>query len=1227
MGDPFHRFPPRNTTPLLPVEFSFTNPGTSQSKQARDWPPPPLDPYNLSTLGAPARRHSLHPGKANVVADQSLFKATKPGPLTSAELSSSTHAFKLRANKSQSSSNPVNNALLRQEVFKPAHTLTPTPLPSIKSSAGVFLSTPSPAAALRPSNKPSSKPQSRASTGSVNTSPFLEFEPSPLLKKSNTRDTGSEGDVGMGYSDRNTTAAPPERRPSAITGSVDYQRASNVCPVEPTSTVLPLGRLQGEVREPMLPPKTPSRRSLDRNAPACDCNASKTELREMKIKYRELETQHDGISEKAASLSSLLRELCQERTETEGELHTVKTLLAEALENADELQAQIGGLRQHNANFKQLSADLEALRHDAREANMGESFELQLSTLVTQVTPVSILAVEKSQAVVEEKRQQLRDTIAEYQSGCAELEGSLRRQQGVSDLLRDELSQVRGNYSESLDLNAELRTSLAAMANEHAETSKSLATLHKQIDDLTNERSDLRASESSALEEVKSLKLSVSSLTSNNERITGLLGENEAAFAKKLELLGEQNDTGSRNLKKALTELAQTTGSLESLRSVHDEILAQMEVHRREENEARERVSLLVHDAELRSQSLEEARKLNGSSAVRLSELDRKLSLAGEENGNLKGRLAELEKACSVQVTELKVAQSELAQSHGELLILREKLAKAATAHEKVDALERVLSENKSKVECQNVELSHIGQQLVQAKESHNAWYVGFFAVVYTPKRATYSTVERDALLGKTHASGERVAQLQRELQALRDQVDQNRESTQRSNSQLVREQGLRQAAEQQLKDSTRALEEFGAEQQGKIQSLTAELSAQQAEVKRLGNDLSASASAKVATQINRQATIEGVLSNFRESSQQEIAALTTHVSDQKVKTSLLEQQIAGANARCLEHKAEANTHRSEAENARASVALIEYRLKEKEIELSSLRLKVQGLEAASATSATIVDPTWQARVSEQESIIENLNSEILSMKRDVEMISERYNTGKLADPEKDFITEVTTALTREKNKAMNALRGEIKRKDSEITAHKAKITELRASLFAQIQKSDTLSDELKEIRGDPYSANPNGLQGTMQEMHHPPSSSLSEAPAPDHDEPAPDTPTVSSKRAAPPTNPQQPPVATKQKPQQYRTFTEIERINSNGGDEIQEFEEPEPARPSGSTGRKRLAADIEPADDAETEQTENRRKGTTKAKKTGKAADTGVTAKDAPQANTRGKAGKRRKA
>jgi hypothetical protein len=119
--------------------------------------------------------------------------------------------------------------------------------------------------------------------------------------------------------------------------------------------------------------------------------------------------------------------------------------------------------------------------------------------------------------------------------------------------------------------------------------------------------------------------------------------------------------------------------------------------------------------------------------------------------------------------------------------------------------------------------------------------------------------------------------------------------------------------------------------------------------------------------------------------------------------------------------------------------------------------------------------------------------------------------------------------------------------------------------------------------------------------------------PAPDRDEPVShsgyflvdfvintciqvsDGPVTPSKPDAPTHQQRLPAYATKQKPQQRRTFAEMELGNGNGADEIQDFEEQQSAGPSGSGGRKRHATDIEPMDDAEVEQPENRRKATGK--------------------------------
>ncbi|QRW01597.1 hypothetical protein RhiLY_00594 [Ceratobasidium sp. AG-Ba] len=124
----------------------------------------------------------------------------------------------------------------------------------------------------------------------------------------------------------------------------------------------------------------------------------------------------------------------------------------------------------------------------------------------------------------------------------------------------------------------------------------------------------------------------------------------------------------------------------------------------------------------------------------------------------------------------------------------------------------------------------------------------------------------------------------------------------------------------------------------------------------------------------------------------------------------------------------------------------------------------------------------------------------------------------------------------------------------------------------------------------------------------------------------APDTPTVSSKPTALPADTRQmPSLVAKQKPQQHRTFADLERSHSNAADEIQDFEESEPIRPGGSSGRKRRTTDIEQPEYSEEEQPETKRKVTAKTRKNAKSGEPSAGAKDV--ANGRGKTGKRRKA
>ncbi|QRW01598.1 ricin-type beta-trefoil lectin domain protein [Ceratobasidium sp. AG-Ba] len=83
-------------------------------------------------------------------------------------------------------------------------------------------------------------------------------------------------------------------------------------------------------------------------------------------------------------------------------------------------------------------------------------------------------------------------------------------------------------------------------------------------------------------------------------------------------------------------------------------------------------------------------------------------------------------------------------------------------------------------------------------------------------------------------------------------------------------------------------------------------------------------------------------------------------------------------------------------------------------------------------------------------------------MHKDAETISGRYRDGKLTAHEKNFITEITTALTQEKNKVMNGLRGEIKRKQS---------------MAAYIGQIDALKKQVEELEGESKAAGQGGLR------------------------------------------------------------------------------------------------------------------------------------------------------
>lgn len=132
------------------------------------------------------------------------------------------------------------------------------------------------------------------------------------------------------------------------------------------------------------------------------------------------------------------------------------------------------------------------------------------------------------------------------------------------------------------------------------------------------------------------------------------------------------------------------------------------------------------------------------------------------------------------------------------------------------------------------------------------------------------------------------------------------------------------------------------------------------------------------------------------ETHERKIESLTDRVSEQKAEISRLEQRLAGLGSRCAEYKADIDAHRSATETARATASILEGRFKQKELELDSLQAKLQTLEAMSAEATTRADDRLQAKILEQEVVIERLKSKGGDAEKNADNISERYRGGKL---------------------------------------------------------------------------------------------------------------------------------------------------------------------------------------------------------------------------------------
>ncbi|KAF8607872.1 hypothetical protein BDV93DRAFT_282201 [Ceratobasidium sp. AG-I] len=1228
MDNSFLKFSPRTAHSPPTVDFTFANPNATQPKRALVQGSPSLNGQARPGNSSGAQRKTLGPGSSDALTmgRVPLPNTSKPGPIFKSELSSGTNAFKLRADYALNNRNAPSNNLLRQEVFKSAHTLVPSTQQPSKMLPGLLSSAPRIPLSEDLPVKSSAKSFARSKpvpVESAKQNSTLKLE-SPISgqRQPRTKSIRIRDDESGGYPERRTPSLPltMDDRSSTPGSTGDRNGSDNYLAETPKHTPQ-FSPIPNEHFQPVVP-QTSSRHSIDRSTPS----AALGDTDDMERNYQMLQAAANVDRDRNAKLKARVRQLEIDKVELEERLalshsqyaESLKSLSAQVATSRVELNGIGEYLSSSTAQTKQLSNDIGALRRDIG-ATIASAESAALS-LADKVGSKGLLAGE---------------IFAGYEDLHSELTSQISEQHQTIDLLRDELSIAKGNFTQSMDREKDLQASLVTMGEKHANIADCLTTLHAQREQLSLECSKLRSSEDSATKHVEDLEQEVARLITDNNRTEALLSENENAFSQKLKHLEDENDTVSQDLQTARSDLTREHNKLKELKNTQDEALAQLEFLRGQKEDLTQKIALLDREVDLKTQSLSAAQESKESFEAQLVRLDHDLIQSRAENNRLQGRLAETERTYSVRVDELKYTlesalerentlKGDTIKLNNNIASLQDKLKGAMVAYARVDALESTMSKKQVEVERLNIEIAAVKSQLLKTEESCDA-----------------QVLQSNSTLAAIHVAREREAILRTEVETLRGFVEDNQQAAQKTSiktaqdeveirqlkNQLAKEQEYRYSAEQKLDASTRDRNELQAEHkalneissarekalrlsmddiQAKAQRLETERETQEEELKTLRRELSETVSAKL--------TLEALAGDFQSSIQQDtttrqecrqtienqeskIAALSDCVFERKAEIQVLEQRLAGLDSRCAEYKADANTHRAAAETARTTNSIIEDRFKQKELELELVRVKLQAIETMPVVPTFQVDDTLQPKVAELEATIELLKTKVRDAENNTGTISERYQDGKL-----EFIGKVTNGILQEKNKTVNNLKGEIKRKENEIETFKTNVAGLKESLAKQIKQTVILKAKLTPNSG--LGADPQNWHPFVEQFSTISSSPLSCA-APDHDEPVPDTPVTPLKpKETQAFQPQQQQDAQayigKQQQQQYRTFAQMDVGSGNGVDEIQEFEEPA-AQGSSSASRKRPAAEIEAVEEMEVEESEAKRKAPGKNKKVGK--------------------------
>ncbi|CAE6486424.1 unnamed protein product [Rhizoctonia solani] len=164
-----------------------------------------------------------------------------------------------------------------------------------------------------------------------------------------------------------------------------------------------------------------------------------------------------------ASQSQTIEELSNKNAQMEEESRSLEskhaTGVKEVAQRADATMARLTDLHERFSNtsagqIKELKQSLDKFRQEIRE---------------------SMDAVKPLLVGYEDMKSTLREIAEEHEQQILEHNDEKTRLQQTNDLLRDQLSDRTGNYTESLEREKELQTSLIALGESHANVAKASA--------------------------------------------------------------------------------------------------------------------------------------------------------------------------------------------------------------------------------------------------------------------------------------------------------------------------------------------------------------------------------------------------------------------------------------------------------------------------------------------------------------------------------------------------------------------------------------------------------------------------------------------------------------------------------------------------------------------------------------------------------------------------------